>query len=76
MSGPQGVGETPVNSNSPQDSYEGHVWETYYTFGGRIFHQAEGGQKGLRETCAVARLIMQLFDRHWGESEYETQRDT
>ena len=39
----------------------------FYTFGGRTYHQSEGGPIGLRGTCAVARIIMQIFDRKWGE---------
>ena len=35
----------------------------YYTFGGKIFHQSGGGPIGLRGTCAVARIIMQIFDK-------------
>ena len=37
----------------------------FYTFGGEIFHQKEGGPIGLRGTCAIARLCMQLFDVKW-----------
>ena len=32
----------------------------YYTFDGRIFRQSEGGPIGLRGTCALARLCMQI----------------
>ena len=39
----------------------------FYTFGGKTFQQTEGGPIGLRGTCAVARLVMQAFDREWGE---------
>ena len=39
----------------------------YYTFGGKTFHQRGGGPIGLRGTCAVARVIMQIYDRKWGE---------
>ena len=39
----------------------------YYSFGGQTFHQAGGGPIGLRGTCSVARLIMQIFDRKWGD---------
>ena len=39
----------------------------YYSFGGKTFHQQGGGPIGLRGTCAVARLIMQIFDRKWEE---------
>ena len=35
----------------------------YYSFGGRTYHQRGGGPIGLRGTCAIARLIMQVFDR-------------
>ena len=37
----------------------------FYTFGGKNFLQSEGGPIGLRGTCAVARVIMQIFDRKW-----------
>ena len=37
----------------------------FYSFGGLTYHQREGGPIGLRATCAVARLCMQLFDRKW-----------
>ena len=38
-----------------------------YNFGGRIFHQSQGGPIGLRGTCAVARIVMQMFDSRWKE---------
>ena len=37
----------------------------YYTFGGQIYHQQDGGPIGLRGTCAVARVCMQIFDSKW-----------
>ena len=37
----------------------------YYTFGGKQFQQMEGGPIGLRGTCTIARLVMQIFDRKW-----------
>ena len=36
-----------------------------YKFGGKVFNQAQGGPIGLRGTCAVARIILQLFDSKW-----------
>ena len=36
-----------------------------YTFGGKIFKQKEGGPIGLRATCAVARLIMNMWGKKW-----------
>ena len=39
----------------------------FYKFGGRMYHQAKGGPIGLRGTCAVARIVMQLFDVKWGK---------
>ena len=36
-----------------------------YEFGGKIFKQREGGPIGLRATCAVARLVMCIWDRLW-----------
>ena len=38
----------------------------FYKFGGKMYHQAQGGPIGLRGTCAVARMVMQLFDQKWG----------
>ena len=38
-----------------------------YSFGGDVFRQVEGGPIGLRATCAVARLVMCLWDRRWKE---------
>ena len=37
----------------------------YYSFGGRKFHQEGGGPIGLRGTCSIARMIMQLYDDKW-----------
>ena len=37
----------------------------FYEFGGQRFQQQEGGPIGLRGTCSVARLTMQIFDRKW-----------
>ena len=37
----------------------------YYTFGGRVFHQKAGGPIGLRGTCSISRLVMQLYDNKW-----------
>ena len=37
----------------------------YYEFGGKTFHQAQGGPIGLRGTCAIARLVLQIFDSKW-----------
>ena len=37
----------------------------YYSFGGRKYKQMGGGPIGLRGTCALARLIMQIFDVKW-----------
>ena len=36
-----------------------------YTFGGRTYRQRTGGPIGLRGTCAIARLTMCNWDRHW-----------
>ena len=36
-----------------------------YTFAGKIFRQASGGPIGLRGTCAIARLVMQMWDLKW-----------
>ena len=37
----------------------------YYGFAGKMFQQLEGGPIGLRGTCTIARLCMQVFDRIW-----------
>ena len=37
----------------------------FYGFGGKKFKQMEGGPIGLRGTCTLARLVMQIFDRRW-----------
>ena len=37
----------------------------FYSFGGATFHQQQGGPIGLRATCAVARVCMQIFDIKW-----------
>ena len=37
----------------------------FYQFGGDTFHQRQGGPIGLRGTCAIARVVMNLFDRKW-----------
>ena len=37
----------------------------YYKFGGKMYHQGGGGPIGLRGTCAIARLVMQMFDKLW-----------
>ena len=39
----------------------------YYKFGGKMYHQAQGGPIGLHGTCAIARMVMQLFDIKWGD---------
>ena len=38
--------------------FENHL----YTFGGRVYRQRRGGPIGLRGTCAIARLCIQIFD--------------
>ena len=37
----------------------------YYSFGGATYRQNAGGPIGLRATCAIARLVMQIFDEKW-----------
>ena len=36
-----------------------------YTFGGKMYRQVKGGPIGLRGTCALARVIMNIWDRLW-----------
>ena len=38
-----------------------------YTFGGKLYRQAKGGPIGLRGTCALARVIMNVWDNMWEE---------
>ena len=37
----------------------------YYHFGGKKYKQTGGGPIGLRGTCTIARLVMQIWDRKW-----------
>ena len=37
----------------------------YYSFGGKNYNQKGGGPTGLRGTCAIATLMMQIFDVKW-----------
>ena len=37
----------------------------FYVFGGDKFQQKEGGPIGLRGTCTISRLMMQIYDRRW-----------
>ena len=37
------------------------------TFGGKLFKQAKGGPIGLRGTCALARVVMNVWDSLWEE---------
>ena len=37
----------------------------FYKYGGATYHQGGGGPIGLRGTCAIARMAMQLFDNKW-----------
>ena len=46
---------------APKAMFENH----HYRFGGETYHQAQGGPIGLRGTCAIARLAMQMFDGMW-----------
>ena len=45
-----------------------------YTFAGQCYKQKKGGPIGLRSTCAVARLVMSVWDSKWlerlGRDEY------
>ena len=36
-----------------------------YQFGGEYYRQSSGGPIGLRSTCAVARLVMKVWDDKW-----------
>ena len=40
----------------------------YYSFGGETYRQEKGGPIGLRGTCGIARLCMQVFDVKWEET--------
>ena len=37
----------------------------YYKYGGTTYNQVQVGPIGLRGTCAIAKLAMQLFDSKW-----------
>ena len=37
----------------------------FYKYGGTTYHHRGGGPIGLRGTCAIARMAMQLFDSKW-----------
>ena len=37
----------------------------FYEFGGKRYQQMGGGPIGLRGTCTLARLVMQIFDGRW-----------
>ena len=37
----------------------------FYGFAGSKFQQMEGGPIGLRGTCSIARLVMQIWDKKW-----------
>ena len=39
----------------------------FYGFANKKFQQKEGGPIGLRGTCTIARLCMQVFDKKWGD---------
>ena len=41
--------------------FENHL----YTFAGKVFRQGSGGPIGLRGTCGIARLVMQMWDQKW-----------
>ena len=41
--------------------FQSHI----YTFVGKLYRQKSGGPIGLRGTCAVARLVMQMCDTKW-----------
>ena len=36
-----------------------------YTFGGKAYRQGAGGPIGLRATCAIARIVMGIWDNLW-----------
>ena len=50
-----------VVSIATQELFRHH----YYSFGGAVYHQEGGGPIGLRATCAVARVVMQMYDQKW-----------
>ena len=37
----------------------------FYSFDGEVYQQMGGGPTGLRSKCALARLVMQIFDGKW-----------
>ena len=38
-----------------------------YTFGNKVYRQRSGGAIGLRATCAIARVTMNVWDKLWGK---------
>ena len=36
-----------------------------YEWNGSLYHQQEGGPIGLRATCAIARIVMNYWDKKW-----------
>ena len=50
-----------VLSIATTDMFDHH----FYSFGGAMYKQEGEGPTGLRGTCAIARLIMQIFDVKW-----------
>ena len=50
-----------IVSIATQAMFEKH----FYEFGGKKYLQRGGGPIGLRGTCAVATVVMQLFDIMW-----------
>ena len=38
-----------------------------YTFNGKVYRQKKVGAIGLRATCAIARTVMNIWDRIWME---------
>ena len=51
-----------VVSIAVKELFKNHL----YTFGNKVFRQTSGGAIGLRATCAIARITMNVWDELWG----------
>ena len=51
-----------VVSIAVKELFKNHL----YTFGNKVFRQTSGGAIGLRATCAIARITMNVWDNLWG----------
>ena len=52
-----------VISIAVKELFKNHL----YSFGNKVYRQSSGGAIGLRATCAIARVTMNVWDKLWGE---------